>query len=97
METGHELFIHGMGDMLDAERQLVEALQELENDSTNPQLKKAFASHREETEGQVERLQQCFELVGEEPEESECKGIKGIIRVASVRLNLATALIQSVL
>ena len=84
METGHELFIHGMGDMLDAERQLVEALQELENDSTNPQLKKAFASHREETEGQVERLQQCFELVGEEPEESECKGIKGIIEEKKV-------------
>src|SRR4051812_38779835 len=79
MQTGHELFIHGMGDMFDAERQLVEALQQLEDDSTNSQLKKAFASHRKETEGQVARLQQCFELLGEEPEESECKGIKGII------------------
>lgn len=35
METGHELFIHGITDMLDAERQLVEALQGLENDSSN--------------------------------------------------------------
>src|SRR5579863_4500540 len=61
METGHELFIHGMTDMLDAERQLVQALQELEDDSANSQLKKAFAKHREE------------------PEDSECKGIKGII------------------
>ena len=79
METGHELFIHGMNDMLDPERQLVEALQELENDSSNSQLKRAFATHRKETEGQLERLQQCFELLGEEPEDSECKGIKGII------------------
>ena len=79
METGHELFIHGMTDMLDAERQLVEALQELESDSSNSQLKKAFATHRQETEGQVDRLQQCFELLGEQPEDSECKGIKGII------------------
>lgn len=79
MQTGHELFVHGMSDILDAERQLVEALTELEEDSTNPQLKKAFATHRTETEGQIERLEECFELLGEEPEESECAGIKGII------------------
>jgi len=79
MQTGHELFVHGMTDMLDGERQLVEALEELSNDSTNQQLKKAFASHREETEGQIERLNQCFELIGEGPEQTECKGIKGLI------------------
>jgi ferritin-like metal-binding protein YciE len=79
MNTGHELFIHELTDMLDGERQLVEALQELENDSTNPQLKKAFASHREETEEQVQRLEQCFELLGESAEEAECAGIKGLI------------------
>jgi ferritin-like metal-binding protein YciE len=79
METGHELFIHGMTDMLDAEHQLVEALQELENDSINSQLKKAFAAHRRETEGQIERLQHCFSLLGEESEDTECQGIRGII------------------
>ena len=79
MQTGHELFVHGLKDMLDGERQLVDALQELESDSSNSQLKKAFASHREETEGQVERLQQCFELLGEESAEGECAGIKGLI------------------
>src|SRR5205823_3513053 len=79
MQTGHELFVHGMSDILDGERQLVEALQELENDSTSSQLKKAFASHRKETEQQVERLSQCFELLGENPTSSECKGIKGLV------------------
>jgi ferritin-like metal-binding protein YciE len=79
MQTGHELFIHELNDMLDGERRLVEGLQELENDSTNPQLKKAFATHREETEGQLERLEQCLELLGEQPEETECAGIKGLI------------------
>lgn len=80
MQTGHELFLHGMSDMLDCERQLIAALQELENDSTNPQLKKAFGGHRKETEKQAERLQQCFELLGEQPEDAECAGIKGIIQ-----------------
>src|SRR5205085_12235252 len=79
MNTGQELFVHGMSDMLDAEQQLVNALQELENDSTDPRLKKAFASHRSETEGHVERLEQCFQLLGEQSKGSECAGIKGII------------------
>jgi Mn-containing catalase len=79
MQTGHELFVHGLTDMLDGERQLVEALQELSDDSNNDQLKKAFASHRKETERQIERLTQCFELLGETPEETECKGLRGLI------------------
>ncbi len=80
MQTGREFFIHGLTDIYDAEQQLVEALGELEQDSSLSQLKKAFASHRAQTEKQVQRLQQCFELLGEQPEETECHGIRGIIQ-----------------
>ena len=79
MQTGHELFVHGLSDMLDAERQLVEALEENANDSSRAELKKAFEQHRKETEGQIERLQQCFELLGQEAEDTECHGIRGLI------------------
>ena len=80
MQTGREFFIHGLTDIYDAEQQLVEALGELEQDSSLPQLKKAFASHRAQTEKHVQRLQQCFEILGEQPEEAECYGIRGIIQ-----------------
>src|SRR5437588_2900170 len=79
MQTGHELFVHGLNDMIDAERQLVEALEENANDSSRSDLKKAFEQHRKETEGQIERLKQCFQLLGEEPEQTECHGIRGLI------------------
>ncbi len=79
MQTGHELFVHGLNDMMDAEHQLVEALEELASDSSNPQLKKAFQQHRDETQDQIERLEQCFELLGEEQEQTECHGIRGIV------------------
>ena len=49
------------------------------NDSSRAELKKAFEQHRNETEGQIERLQQCFELLGEKPEDTECHGIRGLI------------------
>jgi ferritin-like metal-binding protein YciE len=79
MQTGHELFVHGLNDMMDAEHQLVGALEELSSDSSRADLKKAFEQHRKETEGQVERLQQCFQLLGEESQETECHGIRGLI------------------
>jgi ferritin-like metal-binding protein YciE len=80
MQTGREFFIHGLTDIYDAEQQLVEALGELAQDSSNAQLKKAFESHRQQTEKQVERLDQVFEILGEQPEQTECHGIRGIIQ-----------------
>jgi ferritin-like metal-binding protein YciE len=78
MQTAHELFLHEMSDMLDAERRLVEALDAQAEESSNPQVKKAFAKHQRQTERHERRLQQAFESLGEEPEDSECAGMKGL-------------------
>jgi ferritin-like metal-binding protein YciE len=80
MQNARELFIHELTDMLDAERKLIDALGQLAEDhSEEPQLQKAYQSHQAQTEKQAERIQQIFQEVGEQPEESECKGIKGLI------------------
>jgi ferritin-like metal-binding protein YciE len=79
METAHEMFIHELTDMLDAEQNLVEALGKQAEESSRPELQKAFQSHQAQTEKQVERLRQCFESLGEQPEDAECKGIRGLI------------------
>jgi ferritin-like metal-binding protein YciE len=65
--------------MLDAEQKLVEALGNQAEESSRPDLQKAFQSHQAQTQKQVERLQQAFEILGEEPDQAECKGIKGLI------------------
>lgn len=79
MQTAHELYIHELGDILSGEQQLLEALQEQAEAASNPQLKKAFESHRAQTEKQIERLQRCFEEIDEAPEKTECKGIEGLV------------------
>jgi ferritin-like metal-binding protein YciE len=79
MQTAHELFLHELADMLDAERKLVDALQEQADGASNQQLAKAFASHQAQTEKQVQRLEQVFEGLGEQPEDSECKGMAGLL------------------
>jgi ferritin-like metal-binding protein YciE len=79
MQTAHELFLHELGDMLNAERNLVDALEEQAESVTNEQLKTAITDHRAQTEKQVQRLEQVFEDLGEEAEEAECKGVKGLV------------------
>ena len=79
MQSAHELFIHGLQDILSAEEQLVEALQEQAQSVDRADLKKAFESHQAQTQKQVERLNKCFDEIGEEPEETECKGMAGLI------------------
>ncbi len=79
MQTAHELFVHGLTEMLDAERQLIEALGKQAEESSRPDLKKAFESHQKQTEKQAERLEQCLQELGEESGETECRGIRGII------------------
>jgi ferritin-like metal-binding protein YciE len=79
MQTAHELYIHELNDMFSAETMLLEALQEQAEAASNAQLKKAFESHLAQTQKQVERLQRCFEEIGEEPENEECKGMKGLV------------------
>ena len=80
MQTEHELFLHGLKDMLDAERQLVEALGKQAEESNRPELRKAFESHREQTQNQAERLEQVFESLEEQAETEECAGIRGLIQ-----------------
>jgi ferritin-like metal-binding protein YciE len=79
MQTAHELFLHEMSDMLDAERNILEGLQQQAEESTRPDLQKAFETHRQQTEKQIQRLEQAFESLEEEPEDTECKGMLGLI------------------
>ncbi len=79
MQTAHELFLHELGDILNAERNLVNALGEQAQAVTDEQLKKAITDHRAQTEKQVERLEQVFEDLGEEAQEAECKGVQGLV------------------
>ena len=43
------------------------------------ELKKAFTTHREETQGQIERLEQVFEMIGKGRQAKPCEAINGIV------------------
>jgi ferritin-like metal-binding protein YciE len=78
-----ELFLHVLQDIYYAEKQIVKALPDMIEKATNRELTAAFKSHLQETEKQVQRLEQAFELLGEKPKGTKCPAIDGIIDEAN--------------
>jgi ferritin-like metal-binding protein YciE len=74
-----EVLIDELRDMYSAENQLVKALPKLAKGAHDATLKKLFTDHLEETKGQVIRLRQVFENLGEKPTGQHCKGMEGIV------------------
>ena len=74
-----ELFEHDLEDIYFAEHQLLDALEDLAEETEDEEIAEAFREHREETQGQIERLEQVFDEIGEPPEKEECEGIEGLI------------------
>jgi ferritin-like metal-binding protein YciE len=83
MKSLHDAFIDEVRDTYDAERQLAKALPKMAKAATAPELKAAFTSHLAETEAQIERLVQVFELLDEKVRGKRCEGIAGIIEEGS--------------
>ncbi|PYX87565.1 MAG: ferritin-like domain-containing protein [Acidobacteria bacterium] len=79
LETLNELLIEQLQDLYSAENQIIEALPKMAEAASSPELKRAFQEHLRQTEGQVERLEQCFEQLDTEAEGNECKGMKGLL------------------
>jgi ferritin-like metal-binding protein YciE len=77
--TLHDMFIDELRDTYDAEKQLTKALAKLAKASSNPKLRQAFESHLQETQGQIDRLEQIFESLDEKVRGKHCDGIAGII------------------
>lgn len=74
------LFMHGLQDLYYAEKQIMKALPDMIEKATDAQLKAGFEKHLAETEGQIERLRQVFELLDAPPKGDKCPAIEGILK-----------------
>jgi ferritin-like metal-binding protein YciE len=77
--TLSDLFYDTLKDIYYAERQILKALPKMARAAQSPELKAGFQKHKEQTEGQVERLQQVFEIIGKRAQGKTCEAIQGII------------------
>src|SRR5882672_5741852 len=83
IKTMDDLFVHTLRDIYYAENQIVRALPEMIEKSSDPQLKQGLRAHLGETKTHVSRLQQVFRLHGQEAKGVDCPAIDGIIEEAN--------------
>lgn len=78
-KTLDNLFYDTLKDIYYAERKIVKSLPKMVRGAQSEELKAAFEKHRVETEGQIERLQQVFEIIGKRAMGKTCEAIEGIL------------------
>ena len=74
-----DLLVHELQDIYNAEGQILKALPQDGQGGAPPRLKSAFEEHRHQTEGQVERLEQAFKLLGVPAKGKKCDGMAGLL------------------
>src|SRR5690606_8756157 len=78
-KTLEDLFLETLKDIYYAERKILKALPKMARAAQSDELRMAFEKHKDQTEGQVERLQKIFELMGKRAQGKTCPAIEGII------------------
>lgn len=79
IDSLRKLYVDELKDLYSAEKQILQALPRMAKKVQNEQLKKAFETHLQETQMQVERLDRIFESLGKSPRGKKCKGMEGLL------------------
>ena len=74
-----ELFHDTLKDIYYAEKKILSALPKMAKAAQNEDLRAAFEKHKTETEGQIDRLEQVFQLIEQKPQGKKCAAIEGIL------------------
>jgi ferritin-like metal-binding protein YciE len=77
--TLQDLFVHMLSDIYSAEKQLTKALPKLARASTNRALSAAFEQHLEETQGQIERIDQIVDTRNIKLKRMKCVAMEGLV------------------
>jgi len=75
-----DLYIELLEDSYDSEHQITKALPKMAKAAHDPQLRDAFDTHLEETEGQIEKLDRVFACLDMKPKRKTCEATKGLVK-----------------
>ena len=80
LKTMDDLLLHGLQDIYYAEQQITKALPKMIDLASNRDLVQGLKLHLEETNKQIERLDQVFKKLGKKPSGTDCPAIDGLIK-----------------
>jgi ferritin-like metal-binding protein YciE len=79
VKTMEDLFVNELRDLYHAEKQLLKALPKMRKAASSDELKQLLETHLEETHGQVEKLEQVFEMLDLGKRAKRCEAMEGLI------------------
>ncbi len=79
IKTLDDLFVHTLQDIYYAENQIAKNLPTMIGKATDPQLKQGFETHLQETQNQIKRLEQVFQMHGQPVKGVTCAAMDGIL------------------
>ncbi len=82
IKTAQDLFLNELRDIYHAEKQILKALPRMAKQASHLELKQALEQHVEETRGQVERIEQVFEMLDVGKRAKRCEAMEGLIEEA---------------
>ena len=79
LESLQDLYLEQLKDLHSAERQIIEALPKMIEQTQHPELRRGFEMHLEQTKEQLRRLEQIGERSGQKLTGHKCKGMEGLL------------------
>jgi ferritin-like metal-binding protein YciE len=83
IKTLDDLFVHTLQDIYYAENQIAKSLPKMIDKATDPELKQGFQTHLAETQNQIKRLEQVFQMHGQPVKGVTCAAMDGILEEAT--------------
>ena len=77
--TLENLMLETLKDIYHAEKQILRALPKMAKAAKTEELRKALEKHRQETEGQIDRLEKVFEAMDKSPRGKTCEAMQGLV------------------
>ena len=88
IDTPQELYVHKLGAALKMENTILDMLPELEGQANETQLKQSLKQHYEQTQRHVANLEQAFQVLGADVDESSCPAIEGLEKEGQANLKM---------
>jgi len=77
-----DLYLNKLQLIYDAEQQAVETMPQITQLVQNQEVRQAFETHQQQTQQQVQRLEQIFQRAGQQPQRVECTSMRALIQEA---------------
>jgi ferritin-like metal-binding protein YciE len=82
IQSTQEKFQHELGDIYDAEHRFLKGQHEMLKNATDPRLQQGIQEHIQQSEQQVQNLEQIFNILGQHPKGVKCDAAAGIVTEA---------------